>query len=125
MTRSYSDDLRIRVIRIISGGLSTGKAARQYGIGKSTAGTWYRRYLKTGEVSARKQGKPPVSKLDDHEHFILGLVRKQPDISLGEIAEALKSERTVSACPSTVWYFLDKHDFSFKKNRARSRAGTA
>jgi len=125
MTRSYSDDLRIRVIRSISSGLSTGKAAQQYGIGKSTAGTWRRRYLETGEISARKQGKPPGSKLDDHESFIFGLVRKRPDISLGEIAEALESERAVSACPSTVWYFLDKHEFSFKKNRTRRRAGTA
>ena len=81
MMRSYSGDLRIRVIGGISGGLSTGKAAQRYGIGKSTAGAWYRRYLETGEVSARKQGKPPGSKLDDHENFILGLVRKQPDIS--------------------------------------------
>ena len=125
MMRSYNDDLRIRVIGGISGGLSTGKAAQRYGIGKSTAGAWYRRYLETGEVSARKQGKPPGSKLDDHENFILGLVRKQPDISLGEIAEALESERAVSACPSTVWYFLDKHEFSFKKNRTRIRAGAA
>jgi transposase len=125
MTRSYSDDLRIRVIGGISDGLSTRKAAKQYGIGISTAGTWYRRYLETGEVSARKQGKPPGSKLDDHEDFVLGLVKKQVDISLIEIVEALGSERAVSVCPSTVWYFLDKHGFSFKKNRARSRAGTA
>lgn len=125
MMRSYSDDLRTRVIGVISGGLSTGQAARQYGIGKSTAGTWYRRYLETGEVSARKQGKPPGSKLDAHEGFILGLIDDQPDISLDEIVESLGYERAVSVCPSTVWYFLDKHGFSFKKNRARSRAGTA
>jgi len=125
MTRSYSDDLRKRVIECISGGLSTGKAAQRYAIGKSTAGTWYRRYLETGEISARKQGKPPGSKLDFHEEFVLALINDQPDISLGEIVEALGSERAVSACPSTVWYFLDKHGFSFKKNRPRRRAGTA
>ena len=125
MTRSYSDDLRIRAIGGISDGLSTRKAAKQYGIGISTAGTWYRRYLEMGDVSARKQGEPPGSKLDDHEDFVLGLVKKQVDISLVEIVEALGSERAVSVCPSTVWYFLDKHGFSFKKNRARSRAGTA
>ena|GEM_PF-3994278 len=34
-TRSDSDDLRIRVIGDISGGLSTGKAAQQSEIGKS------------------------------------------------------------------------------------------
>lgn len=125
MTRSYSDDLRKRVIGCISGGLSTGKAAQRYSIGKSTAGAWYRRYLETGEVSARKQGKRPGSKLDAHEDFVLDLIKDQPDISLTEIVEALGSERSVPACPSTVWYFLDKHGFSFKKNRTCSRAGTA
>jgi len=125
MTRSYSDDLRIRVIEVISDGLSTRKAATRFGIGISTAGTWYRRYLETGEISARKQGKPPGSKLDDHAGFVLGLIREQADISLEEIAEALRSKRRVSVCPSTVWYFLDKRGFSFKKNRACSGARAA
>lgn len=119
MTRSYSDDLRIRVIQGISGGLTTRKAARQFGIGVSTAGAWNRRYLETGELSARKQGKPPGSKLDDHAAFILGLIKARVDISLVEIVERLGSERSLSVCSSTVWYFLDKQGFSFKKNRAR------
>lgn len=122
--RSFSDDLRIRVIDVISGGLSTRKAAKRFGIGVSTAGAWHRRYLETGEMSARKQGKPPGSKLDDHKNFVLGLIKERADISLAEIVEALGSERVVSVCQSTVWYFLDKHGFSFKKNRSRSGAGT-
>ena len=42
MSRSYSTDLRIRVIEAISGGLSTRQAAARFGIGVSTAVTWYR-----------------------------------------------------------------------------------
>ena len=125
MTRSYSDDLRIRVLDTVSGGLSTGKTAKRYGIGKATVGTWYRRYLATGEVSARKQGKPAGSKLDVHTDFVIGLIDNQADISLDEIVEALGSECAVSVCPSTVWYFLDKHGFSFKKNGTRRRTGAA
>ena len=89
MSRSYSTDLRIRVIEAISGGLSTRQAAARFGIGVSTAVTWYRRYRETGEVSARKQGQPGGSKLDAHAAFILALVRERPDISLAEIAERL------------------------------------
>ena len=125
MTQSYSDDLRMRVIDAVSGGLSTRKAAKRFGIGIATAGLWYRRYLQSGEVSARKQGKPSGSKLDDHECFVLGLVEKQADISLSEIVESLGSERAVSVCPSTVWYFFNKRGYSFKKNRARRRARAA
>ena len=58
MTRSYSTDLRVRVIGAISSGLSRRQAATRFGIGVSTAVTWYRRYRETGEVAARKQGQP-------------------------------------------------------------------
>jgi transposase len=36
MTRSYSTDLRVRVIEAISGGLSTPRAAARFGVGVST-----------------------------------------------------------------------------------------
>ena len=67
MSHAYSADLRSRVIDAISAGLSTRKAADRFGIGISTAGTWYRWFRATGERAARKQGKPPGSKLDAHE----------------------------------------------------------
>ncbi len=125
MSRSFSGDLRLRVIEAISGGLSTRKAAARFGIGVSTSGAWYRRYRETGEVVARKQGQPGGSKLDAHETFILALVKVRPDISLAEIAERLAEKRAVSACPATIWYFFDRRGISFKKNRARRRARAA
>ena len=125
MSRSYSTDLRVRVIRSISGGLSRRRAAARFGVGVSTAVKWYRRYRETGEVAARKQGQPGGSKLDAHEAFILALVKARPDISLAEIAEGLAEKRAVSACPATVWYFFKRRGISFKKNRARRRARAA
>ncbi len=125
MSRSYSRDLRVRVIEAISGGLSTRKAAARFGIGVSTAGAWMRRYRETGETAARKQGQPGGSKLDAHEAFILGLVADRADISLVEIAEALATEHDLSACPATVWYFFDRRGISFKKNRPCRRARAA
>jgi transposase len=108
---------------LISDGLSTRKAAARFSIGVSTAGKWFRRYRDNGETTARKQGQPPGSKLDDHEAFILGLVEETPDISLGEIAERLLAERCVSAVPSTVWEFFNKRNITFKK-RQRMQANS-
>jgi transposase len=125
MSGSYSRDLRVRVIEAISGGMSTRKAAARFGIGVSTSGAWMRRYRKTGEIAARKQGQPGGSKLDVHEAFILGLVADRADISLAEIADALAREHDLSACPATVWYFFDRRGISFKKNRACHRTGAA
>ena len=123
LSHSFGADLRWRVIAAISDGLSTRKAAARFSIGVSTAGKWFRRYRDNGETTARKQGQPPGSKLDDHEAFILGLVEETPDISLGEIAERLLAERCVSAVPSTVWEFFDKRNTTFKK-RQRMQANS-
>ncbi len=97
MSRSYSTDLRVRVIGAISGGLSTRQAAGSFWGWVSKAVTWFRRYRETGEVAARKQGQPAGSKLDAREAFILALVRQRPDISLVETAERLAEKQTVSA----------------------------
>lgn len=123
MSHSFGADLRWRVIALISDGLSTRKAAARFSIGVSTAGKWFRRYRDNGETTARKQGQPPGSKLDDHEAFILGLVEETPDISLEEIAERLLAERCVSAVPSTVWEFFNKRNITFKK-RQRMQANS-
>ena len=125
MSWSYSTDLRVRVIKSISGGLTRRKAAARFGVGVSTAVKWYQRYRDTGEIAARKQGQPGGSKLDAHEAFILALVRERADISLAEIAARLAEKRAVSACPATVWYFFERRGISFKKNRARRRTRAA
>ena len=125
MSRSYSTDLRVRVIKSISGGLTRRKAAARFGVGVSTAVKWDQRYRDTGEIAARKQGQPGGSKLDAHEAFILALVRERADISLAEIAARLAEKRAVSACPATVWYFFERRGISFKKNRARRRTRAA
>jgi transposase len=123
MTRSLSPDIRGRVIAAISEGLSTRQAARQFRIGISTAGNWYRRFLQTGETASRKRGQPSRSRLDPHESFILGLIDETPDITLAEIAERMTREHRVRVAPSTVWMFLAKRDVTFKK-RQRMRASS-
>lgn len=124
MSRSFSSDLRVRVIRAVEDGLSTRKAAARFGVGVSTAGEWYRRYRDRGETEARKQGHPPGSRLDAHEAFILDLVDQTPDMALYEIAERLQAECAVSVCPATVWYFFDKRGITFKK-RLRTPANNS
>ena len=124
MTQSFSADLRERVIAAISNGLSTRKAAEHFSIGISTAGEWFRRYRDHGETTARKQGQPPGSKLDEHEAFILGLVEETPDISLAEIGERLLKDCSLSAVASTVWLFFNKRGITFKKRR-RMRANSS
>ncbi len=125
MACGYSADLRGRVLAAISQGLSTRTAGARFGIGISTAGAWHRRFRTTGETSARKQGHPPGSKLDAHEAFILGLVEARRDISLGEIAERLLAERSVSAALSTICEFFKARGITYKKRRRMPASSSA
>jgi transposase len=58
MGKSYSMDLRERVVAAIEGGVSTRQAAARFAIGIATAGAWARLKRATGEVRPAKQGKP-------------------------------------------------------------------
>ena len=117
MARALSMDLRRRVVDAIEGGLSTREAARRFAIGIATAGAWHRLWRRTGDVRPGRQGQPKSSKLDPHEEFILTLIEETKDIALAEIAERLADEHGVSACPASIWYFLDKRGLTYKKRR--------
>jgi transposase len=111
MARAYSQDLRERVI---DAGTSARQAAERFGIGVATAIVWVRR-AREGERSARKQGQPKRSKLDQHREFLLALIGAEPDITIAEMRERLRSEAGVTASVGTIWTFLDRAGLTFKK----------
>ena len=111
MARAYSQDLRERVI---DAGTSAREAAERFGIGVATAIVWVRR-AREGERSARKQGQPKRSKLDQHREFLLALIEAEPDITIAEMQERLRSEAGVTVSVGTVWTFLDRAGLTFKK----------
>ncbi len=111
MARAYSQDLRDRVI---DAGTSARQAAARFGIGIATAIVWVR-WAREGERSARKQGQPRRSKLDPHREFLLALIEAEPDITIAEMQERLRSEAGVTASVGTIWTFLDRAGLTFKK----------
>lgn len=111
MARAYSQDLRDRVI---DSGTSARQAADRFGVGIATAIVWTRR-AREGERSARKQGQPKRSKLDPHRDYLLGLIEAEPDVTISEMQERLRSEAGVSASVGTIWTFLDRAGLTFKK----------
>lgn len=125
MARAYGMDLRRRVIEAIDAGMSARGAAARFSVGASTAINWHRRWRETGAFTPGRQGKPPRSKLDPHEAFILELVGERKDIALHEIAEALAAQRGVSTCPASVWYFFSRRGLTFKKRRAMPASSSA
>ena len=78
MPKPYSQDLRMRVVEAVEGGASRREVAELYGISPSVVVIWMQRWSDTGKIEAKPSGGS-VSPLDEHVHFLLGLIAEQPD----------------------------------------------
>ena len=124
MARPLSEDLRVRVIRAVEGGMSRRAAAERFGISPASAVRFVREWRESGTKRAKRQGGDRRShRIEAHREFILRAVEAKPDLTLEEIAKMLESEREASFAPSSIWRFLDRHAVTFKKKPARRRAG--
>ena len=124
MAKPLSEDLRVRVIRAVEGGMSRRAAAERFGISPASAVRFVRAWRESGTKSAKRQGGDRRShRIEAHRAFILSAVEAKPDLTLEEIAGMLESERDASFAPSSIWRFLARHAVTFKKKPARRRAG--
>ena len=124
MSKPLSSDLRVRLIDAVTQGMSCRAAADRFGVAASTAVKLVRRWRDTGSMAPRPQGGDKRSdRIEAHADEILGLIGQTVDITLSEIATHLEREHGERFALSTIWRFLDRHAQTFKKNRARQRAG--
>ena len=122
MTKPLSNDIRERLVSAVDAGLSRRSAAKRFGVAASTAIKWVDQWRRTGDVGPRRQGGDHRShRIEAHAEEILALVEEMPDITLGQLAEHLDEVHGLTVAQSTVWRLLDRHEMTFKKNRARQR----
>jgi transposase len=116
MPKSYSVDLRQRVVESVASGASRHEAADLFGIAVSTAVKWCRRWHDTGSVAPNPRGGS-TSPLDEHATLILELVKEQPDATFMELLAMLRKRR-IHTSRSALWRFFERHDITFKKKPA-------
>lgn len=120
-----SKDLRIRVVQAVEEGASRRQAAARFGVSVSSAIRWVDDWRRSGRTTARPQGGDQRSaRIEAEADFLLAQVAETPDVTLAELQTMLQRERGVSVGIGTLWRFFDRRDISFKKNRARCRAGS-
>ena len=118
MPKSYSADLRKRVIEAVETGASRREAAESFGIDASSAVRWLQRWMESGSCAPKPRGGS-VSPLEQHAKQILALVGQQPDLTLEEtIAELLK--RRIRTSKSALSRFFQRHNITFKKKESAS-----
>jgi transposase len=123
---AVSDDLRERVVEaVVLGGLSRNRAAARFQVSVASAVRWVKRFRTTGEISPAPSGGDRRSgRIEAHHDYLLGLVRRSPDLTLLEIQERLIANCGERFAVSVLWRFFDRHQITFKKNGACRGATT-
>jgi len=116
MGKSYSNDLRERVVARVDGGHSRRAAAARFAVSVSFAVKLMARRRATGSVAPARQGRPPGGgKLAPHLAFLTAQVEARPDVTMPELADILEAEHGVRAHPSSLSRVLCAAGFSYKK----------
>ncbi|HEY8127096.1 MAG TPA: helix-turn-helix domain-containing protein, partial [Hyphomicrobium sp.] len=108
--------LRKRVVEaVVSGGLSRNAAAQRFDVSIASAVRWVKRYETTGEISPEPSGGDRRSgRIEAQRDYLLGLIRRRPDITLLEIQERLIANCGERFAVSVLWRFFDRHNITFK-----------
>lgn len=124
MARPYSMDLRDRVVLAVEqGGLSCHAAATRFGVAVSTAVKWMQRYRRTGSAAPGQMGgRRPRVIVGSHRDWLIGRCHGGDFTLRGLVVEL--AERGLTVDYRTVWGLVHAEGLSFKKNRARRRAGS-
>ena len=124
---ALSDDLRQRVVRaVVDGGMSRNAAAKRFGVSIASAVRWVARFKATGGISPGSIGGDRRScRIEAHRDYLLGLIRRQPDVTLLEIQERLIANCGERFSSSVIWRFFDRHEITFKKRPRMPRSSSA
>jgi transposase len=121
MPKAYSGDMRERVIAEVESGASRREAAEEFEVSASTAIIWFRCFRETGRCAAKPRGGS-ISPLEKHADFLLGLIEKQPDLTLDEVVLTMRRHK-IPGSRTAVWRFFKRHNITFKKKPACLGAG--
>ena len=132
MGRSYSVDLRERVVSFVEAGQSRRGAAARLGTGESFAIKLMRRVARTGSLAPAKQGRPAgTGKLAPYTAFLVGAVEATPDITMPQLCDRLLAAHEVTVDPAALSRWLCRQGYTYKKSpdgggaRARRRGRSA
>lgn len=123
MGAARSVDLRERVVAEVSAGTSRRRAAARFKVSPSSAIRWAALERETGGVAPRPRGGRSRSPLEPHAAWLLGLVAREPDLTLAELERRLAAEVGLAITERSIRRFFDRHRITLKKSRARGRAG--
>lgn len=92
MPKSYSGDLRERVIEAVEMGASRHEAADRFEVSVSSAVKWLQRWRESRSAAPKARGGS-VSPLDECAARVLAMIAEHPDLTLMEMVAKLRRRR--------------------------------
>ena len=83
--KAYSEDLRLRVVAAIDGGMPRSEVVRVFGVSRATVARYLQVWRQTGAVSPRPRHGPPPIKTSALAAALPERLAEQPDATLEEL----------------------------------------
>ena len=123
MPKSYSGDLRERVIEAVEMGSSRREAAERFEVSVSSAVKWLQRWRARRSAVPKPRGGS-VSPLEEYAVQVLALIAEHPDLTLVETVTELRKRR-IRTSRSSLWRFFERHSITLKKKPASRRTAAS
>lgn len=123
MARTYSLDLRERVVAAVADGATCREVAALFDVAVSSVVKWASRKRATGSAAPRPMGGRRFHKLEAERDWLMSRIAEKPDVTMRELAADL-AERGIVVSHVSVWNLVRQHEQTFKKKRARERTGS-
>lgn len=120
--KSYSEDLRQRVVGLRSKGHTGQEVADLMSLSKRTVERYWRSYRDTGSVAAKRRGGYRRSRLEGYDAILRGWIAKEGGLTLEQLKERIVKQLGISLGTTALWHRLEGLGLSFKKNPMRGRA---
>jgi transposase len=121
---TYSEDLRVRLIRSVAKGHSARSQAKVFEVSASTAVKWVQVFRGEGRPKPKPHAGGRKSPLDAHAGWLKQRVAEQADITLLELCAELAGQGVITS-KSAVSRFFKRIAYSFKKKRFGLRTGAS
>ena len=123
MPKSYSADLRERVIEAVEMGASRHEAADRFEVSVSSAVKWLQRWHESRSAAPKPRGGS-VSPLEECAARVLAVIAEHPDLTLMETVAELRRRR-IRTSKSALSRFFGRHGVTLKKKPASRGTGAS
>jgi transposase len=120
--RTYSADLRERIVASREQGHSAREIARLFRVSKRSVERYWKRYLNTGSIEPKQRGGYRRSCLQGHDQTLRAWIRQEKDLTLTQLRARIAQDLGIELGTTALWHRLERLGLSYKKNAARRRA---